>query len=79
METYRFYTPRMRCTQMANQELDPGDNDCQHQLADEAWTDRVSVQDGMLFVTYSCKHCGRVVCQSFDQVQPPATWNIGND
>jgi hypothetical protein len=79
METYRYYPPRMRHTQMDYLELAPGANDCQHQLADQAWRDRVSVEDGIVFVTYSCKHCGRVVGQSFDQVQPPATWIRASD
>jgi hypothetical protein len=79
METYRFYPPRMQSIQMPYQELAPGDANCQHQLAEETWFDRISVLDGLVFLTYSCKHCGRRVCQSLEQVLPPATWRAWSD
>ena len=72
METYRFCPPEIRSTQVPYQVIVQGAVECQHLLADEAWTDRILIQDGIVFVTYSCEYCGRVVCQSFDQVQPPA-------
>jgi hypothetical protein len=79
METYRFYPPRMRPTQVPYQEIVPGALDCQHQLAEESWLDRISVEDGIVFVTYCCEHCGRKVCQSLEQVLPPASWLRDND
>jgi hypothetical protein len=79
METYTYYPPHVRPTWVPYQDIVPGAADCQHQLAEEAWADRISVEHGITFVTYSCKHCGRQVCQSLEQVQPPATWNRGND
>jgi hypothetical protein len=79
METYRFYPPHMRSALVPYQEIIPGDVDCQHQLAEETWGDRISIQDGIVFVTYSCMHCGRRVCQSLEQVLPPATWKQWSD
>ena len=79
METYRFYPPQVRSIQVPYQELVPGDVGCQHQLVEEAWADRISIQDGIVFVTYSCMHCGRRVCQSLEQVLPPATWKLRSD
>jgi hypothetical protein len=74
METYRFYPPQVRPTQVPYQLLAAGEESCRHELLDNAWCDRITVQDGVVFITYSCRHCGRKVCQSLDEVLPPG-WN----
>jgi hypothetical protein len=74
METYRFYPPQMSFEQVPYQELAPGLADCEHELLEDAWCDRVSVTDGIVFITFSCRHCQRQVCQSLDEVSPPASW-----
>jgi hypothetical protein len=74
METYRFYPPRLRSTKVPYHEIVPGSVDCQHRLAEEAWLDRISVRDGLVFATYTCEHRGRGVCQSLEQILPPAAW-----
>lgn len=79
MEAYRFCPPEIRSTQVPYQAIVQGAFYCQHQLADEAWTNRILIQHGIVFVTFSCRPCGRVVCQSFDPVQPPATWDRASD
>ena len=79
METCQFCPPEIRSTQVPYQVIVQGAVDCQHQLNDEAWTYRIFIQDGIVFVTFSCQHCGRVICQSFDQAQPPATWDKASD
>jgi hypothetical protein len=56
METYRFYPPRLRSTQVPYHEIVPGSADCQHRLAEEAWLDRISVRDALVCVTYTCEH-----------------------
>jgi hypothetical protein len=79
METYKFYPPRLRSRQVPYHEIVPGSADCQHQLAEEAWLDRISVRDALVFVTYTCEHCGRRVCQTLEQVLPPAAWTGWRD
>ena len=74
METYRFYPPQVRPAQVPYQLLSPGEESCRHELLDNAWCDRITIQDGVVFITYSCRHCDRQVCQSFDEVSPPG-WN----
>ena len=76
METYPFYPPQMQPAQMPYQELVPGDVDCQHQLEEAEWRERVSVREGLVFISYSCKQRGRQVCQSLEQVQPPPSWRL---
>lgn len=75
METYKFYAPRMRSTRVPYQVLTPGAEDCQHELLSDSWCERISVQDGVVFITFTCHHCGRQVCQSLDEVSPPEKWN----
>jgi hypothetical protein len=79
METYRFYPPRMQPADIPYQVLSRGRASCRHELLDQPWQDRISVQDGIVFVTYSCKHCGRQLCQSLEEILPPAAWNGGRD
>ena len=74
METFRFYPPQLQSKQLPYEVLVTGVADCQHQLLDDGWPSRISVHDGVVFATYSCKHCGRQVYQSLDEVLPPATW-----
>ena len=75
METYRFYPPQMRARQVPYQLLAAGAAGCKHELLDEDWSERISVRDGIVFITYSCRHCGRQICQSLDEVAPPLHWN----
>ena len=75
METYRFYPPRLLPKQVPYQVIARGRARCQHELLDQPWQDRITIQNEILFVTYSCKHCGRRLCQSLEEVVPPATWN----
>jgi hypothetical protein len=77
METYRFYPPQMQPRQVPYQVLMTGVADCQHELLEDNWCDRILVQEGVVFVTFSCRHCGRQVCQSLDEVLPPTSWNGG--
>ena len=77
METYRFYPPKMRSTQVPYQVLADGANDCEHEVLARDLKDCMLVQDGLIFVTFSCKHCGRQVCQSLEEVLPPASWKGG--
>jgi hypothetical protein len=74
METYEFYPPQVNSTTVAYQLLADGVRECRHELLDEDWCDRILVQDGIVFVTYSCRHCGRQVTQSLDEVSPPGSW-----
>jgi hypothetical protein len=77
METYRLYPPQMTAKYVPYQVLADGVADCQHELETDAWGDRISVQDGIVFVTFSCRHCGRKLSQSFDEIVPPGTWKNG--
>jgi hypothetical protein len=77
METYRFYPPQLRPTQVPYQVLASGANDCEHEVLARDMKDSMLVQDGLIFVTFSCKHCGRQVCQSLEEVLPPASWKGG--
>ena len=74
METYTYYPPQTRSAQVPYHILARGTSECQHKLRDEGWCDRISVQDGIVFVTFSCKDCDRQICQSLDEVMPPAVW-----
>ncbi len=74
METYRFYPPRVQSAEVPYHLQAAGEPDCRHELLDDAWCDRITIQDGIIFITYSCRHCGRQVCQSLDEVSPPG-WN----
>jgi hypothetical protein len=78
METYRYYPPQMRSTQMPYEVITAGITNCEHELQELDWRDRISIQDGLVFVTFSCQKCGRQVCQSLEEVLPPASWKGGN-
>jgi hypothetical protein len=78
METYRYYPPQMRSTQMPYQVVVAGAQDCEHEVLARDWQDRMLVQDGLIFVSFSCKHCGRQVSQSLEEVLPPASWKGGH-
>ena len=77
METYRLYPPQMKATYVPYQVIADGAADCQHELMSNGWNDRISVQDGIIFVTFQCQHCGRTLSQSFDEIVPPGTWKNG--
>lgn len=77
METYTFYPPRLRPTQAAYHVLVAGKRGCAHELLDEDWRDRITVQEGIVFIRFTCKACGRQICQSLDEVVPPASWKGG--
>jgi hypothetical protein len=78
METYRYYPPQMRSTQMQYELIAAGAADCEHELLELDWRDRITIQDGLVFVLFSCKKCGRQICQSLEEVLPPANWKGGN-
>lgn len=78
METYRYYPPQMRSTHMPYDVITAGIADCEHELLELNWCDRITIQNGLVFVTFSCKKCGRQICQSLEEVLPPATWKGGN-
>ena len=78
METYRYYPPQMRSTQMPYQVVVAGAQDCEHEVLAHDWQDRILVQDGLIFVNFSCKHCGRQVCQTLEEVLPPMSWQGGH-
>ena len=78
METYAFYPPQLRPTRLPYQLIAAGVPGCRHELLDDNWQDRISVQDGIIFVTFSCKCCGRQICQSLEEVRPPASWKGGS-
>lgn len=75
MESYVFYPPQMRPTRVPYELLAPGAEECQHELLNDSWNERISVQTGVVFITFTCYHCGRKVCQSIDEVSPPENWN----
>ena len=77
METYRFYPPQLRSKQVPYQVLADGANDCQHEVLACDLKDCMLLQDGLIFVTFTCKHCGRQVCQSLEEILPPASWKGG--
>lgn len=77
MESYKFYPPQLRSTRMDYHVLRAGTRECDHEVLDLDWCDRILVQDGIVFVTFSCKHCGRQIGQSLDEVVPPASWKGG--
>lgn len=77
METYRLYPPQMKAKYVPYQVIADGVVDCQHELMTDGWGDRISVQDGIVFVTYSCQHCDRKLSQSFDEIVPPGAWKNG--
>ena len=78
VETYRYYPPQMRSTQIPYEIVTAGNAECAHELLELDWRDRISIRDGIVFVKFSCKHCGRQVCQSLEEVLPPASWKGGN-
>jgi hypothetical protein len=77
METFTYYPPRMRPIQMPYHILVAGARGCEHELLDQDWCDRISVQDGIVFITFTCRNCGRQICQSLEEVTPPPTWKGG--
>jgi hypothetical protein len=78
METYKFYPPQLKATQVPYEVITAGTANCEHELADNDWCNCISVQDGIVFVTFSCKHCGRQVSQSLEEVSPPTSWKGNN-
>jgi hypothetical protein len=78
METYRFHPPQVQSTQVPYQLLAAGEPGCRHELLDNAWCDRIMVQDGVVFITYTCRSCGRQVCQSLEEVAPPGWKGVGS-
>lgn len=78
METYRYYPPQLRSTHMPYQVITAGAPDCEHELLELDWCDRITIQSGLVFVTFSCKKCGRQICQSLEEVLPPVSWKGGN-
>lgn len=78
METYTYYPPRMHPTQMPYHVVVAGVEECQHELLDQDWRERISVQDGVVFITFTCRYCGRQICQSLEEVTPPSTWKGGD-
>ena len=78
METYRYYPPQLRSTRVPYQVLTDGARDCEHEVLARDLKDCMLIQDGLIFVTFSCKHCGREICQSLEEVLPPASWKGGN-
>jgi hypothetical protein len=68
----------MRSTQMPYEIITAGAPDCEHELLELDWRDRITVQDELVLVTFSCKNCGRQICQSLEEVLPPAGWKGGN-
>lgn len=59
MESRRFYPPQKHLIQMPYHILARGNTDCRLELLDQPWEDRISGRDGILFVGYVCKKCGR--------------------
>jgi hypothetical protein len=78
METYTYYPPQMRPIQMPYHVLVAGASGCEHQLLDQDWRDQMAVRDGIVFITFTCKICGRQICQSLEEVLPPVTWKRGD-
>lgn len=77
MESYRYYPPQLRSTRMNYHILRAGVRDCDHELLELDWCDRILVQDGLVFVTFTCKHCGRQIGQALEEVMPPTSWKGG--
>jgi hypothetical protein len=77
MESYRFYPPQLRSTRMEYQVLRPGAPGCHHDLLESGWQDRISVQDGIVIVTFTCARCGRQLAQPLDEALAPASWKGG--
>ena len=75
METYAFYPSLVKSVRVPYQVVAPGSEDCQHELLDDSWHERISVQAGVVFITFSYYRCRRQVCQSLDAVSPPRNWN----
>jgi hypothetical protein len=75
MEAYQFYPPQMKSTRVPYQVLTPGAANCHHELLKDGWHQRISVEAGVIFITFTCCHCGRQVCQSLDEISPPHGWN----
>lgn len=77
METYTLYPPQVRPAQVPYEVVVAGAQECHHELMDGGGQDSVMVQDGVVFVCFSCQRCGRKLCQSFDEVMPPQSWKRG--
>jgi hypothetical protein len=77
-ETYTFYPPQIRATQVPYHVTFAGVKNCAHELQETPWQDRLSVVDGVIFVQFTCKHCGRQISQSLDEVMPPVSWRGGH-
>ncbi len=78
METYRYYPPNVTPQVVPYQIIENGSGECRHELLSNDWCERIMVRDGIVFVVYTCRHCGRSVSQSFDEVLPPPTWSVAN-
>jgi hypothetical protein len=78
METYKFYPPQLKPTRVPYEVITAGAANCEHELADNDWCNSIAVQDGIVFVTFSCQHCGRQVSQSLEEVSPPTSWKSNN-
>jgi hypothetical protein len=78
LETYTYHPPQMRPTQMPYHVLVAGSRGCPHELLDQDWRDRIAVRDGIVFIAFTCKICGRQICQSLEEVLPPSTWKRGD-
>ena len=74
METYTLYPPQMTPAQVPYQVVAAGVRECRHELKENGWQESIAVQDGIVFIHFSCQHCGRKLSQSFDEVLPPKTW-----
>jgi hypothetical protein len=74
METYTLYPPQGISARVPYHVVAEGEPGCKHELEEASWQDSLAVQDGILFVYFSCRHCGRKLSQSFDEVLPPRTW-----
>ena len=64
METYTFFPPQMRANQLPYHVLDEGSDECPHSLLDNDWRDRVSVQEDLVLITFTCQDCGMAHSQS---------------
>ena len=78
METYRYYPPQMRSTRVPYEVITAGAADCNHELQELDWCERIAIHDGLVFVTFSCEKCGRQISQSLEEVLPPASWKGGS-
>jgi len=75
METYTVFPPQNRAAEVPYHVLVEGSDDCAHSLLDNEWPDRISIVDDLVFISYTCQHCGRQISQSLEQLVPPTNWN----